>query len=175
MLILLLVTAVSAQLCTSQASLIAESYAACLTLPKCMDAFFLTPRHRMIEQVAFNDLMVRVLENAAPLTYVEICANNETFAVWSYGTLQLQHFCRDNEVWDIRYKSCICRHDKICIDEAGGTINWNSVNTAVLVAIVVVILTMVCSLMIKEGRNLNKSYQAAAGKIHTVAMNFHKQ
>ena len=175
MLILLLVTTVYAQLCTSQASLISESYAACLTLPKCMDAFFLTPRHRMIEQVAFNDLMLRVLENSAPLTYVEICANNESFAVWSLGTLQLQHFCRDNEVWDIRYKSCICRHDKICVDEAGGTINWNGVSTAILVAIIVIIFTMACSMLAKEGKALNKSYQAAATKPHTVPINYHRQ
>lgn len=161
MLILLFIAAAYAQLCTSQDSLIAESYTACLELPKCMDAFFLTPRHRAIEQIAFKDLMVRVIDNAAPLTYVEICANNESFAVWCYGTLQLQHFCRDNEVWDIRYKSCICRHDKICQDEASGTINYSNTITAAVLAIVVIAIIMVCSQLLKETKGINKTYQSA--------------
>jgi hypothetical protein len=159
MLILLFIATACAQLCTSQAGLIAESYTACLELPKCMDAFFLTPRHRGIEQIAFNDLIVRVIDNAAPLTYVEICANNESFAVWCYGTLQLQHFCRDNEVWDIRYKSCICRHDKICQDEASGTINYSNTITAAVLAIVVIAIIMVCSQLLKETKGINKSLQ----------------
>jgi hypothetical protein len=165
MLILLFVAVAYAQLCTSQDSLIAESYIACLELPKCMDAFFLTPRHRAIEQIAFKDLIVRVIDNAAPLTYVEICANNESFAVWCYGTLQLQHFCRDNEVWDIRYKSCICRHDKICQDEASGTINYSNTITAALLAIVAIAIIMVCSQLLKETKGINQTYQGSRGSV----------
>ena len=162
MLLLLFLAVVSAQPCSSTATLISASYEACLELPNCMDAFYLTPRHRYIEQVAFNDLMLRVLNNAAPLTYVEICANNETFAVWTYGTLQLQHFCRDNEVWDTKYKSCICRHDKICIDEAGGTISYSNTLTAIFIAIAVVGVIMVCSQLLKETKKINEAYQKTA-------------
>lgn len=151
-----------AQVCTSQDTLIAQSYAACLTLPKCMDAFYMTPKHRIIEQVAFNDLIVHVIDAAAPLTYVEICANNQSFQVWCYGTLQLQHFCRDNEIWDVKYKSCVCRHDKICIDEAAGTINYGDVIIAVLIAIAIVAVLMVCSQLLKETKEIGRAYKSMA-------------
>jgi len=161
MLILILLATAYAQICTSQESLIAESYTACLELPKCMDAFFLTPRHRVIEQLAFKDLIARVIDNAAPLTYLDICANNQSFAVWCYGTLQLQHFCRDNEVWDVRYKSCICRHDKFCEDEAAGTINYSGTIAAAIISIAVIAGIMVCSQLLKETKGINKTYQSA--------------
>jgi hypothetical protein len=124
-----------------------------------MDAFYLTPRHRHVEQIAFSDLIVRVIDGAAPLTYVEICANNQSFQVWAYGTLQLQHFCRDNEVWDVKYKSCICRHDKMCADIAAGTTSYTDVIIAVLIAIAVVAILMVCSQLLKETKEISQTYK----------------
>jgi len=173
MLIFILLAVASAQVCTSQAGLISASYEACLDLPRCMDAFFMTPRHRMVEQLSFNDLIVRVIDSVAPLTYVEICATNETFAVWTYGTLQLQHFCRDNEVWDVRYKSCICRHDKICVDEAGGTINYSNIISNIFIAIVAIGLLMMFSQLAGESKKINQTYRSASSNT-TELRNFTK-
>lgn len=174
MLILVLLAVASAQVCTSRDTLISASYDACLTLPRCMDAFFMTPRHRMVEQLGFKDLIVRVLDNAAPLTYVEICASNESFAVWTYGTLQLQHFCRDNEVWDVRYKSCVCRHDKICVDEAGGTTNYTKVLVAIFITIVTIAWLMGGSQLGKEAKQINKTYRSVNHSSTTELRNFTK-
>lgn len=174
MLIFILFAVASAQVCTSQETLISASYAACLDLPRCMDAFFMTPRHRMIEQLSFNDLILRVIDSAAPLTYVEICATNETFAVWTYGTLQLQHFCRDNEVWDVRYKSCVCRHDKICIDEAGGTINYGNIIANIFITTVAIGLLMLFNQLAKEAKGINQTYRKASSRATTDMRNFTK-
>lgn len=156
---LLLLYSVAAQPCTTQADMIAASYTACLTLPNCMDAFYLTPRHRVVEQVLFDILILRVLDNAAPLNYTIICANNESFSVWVYGTLQLQHFCKDNEVWDMKYKSCICRHDKLCIDEAAGTINYSNIIGAVVVAIALMTTLLFCSRLLTETKENSRQYK----------------
>jgi hypothetical protein len=124
-----------------------------------MDAFFLTPKHRAIEQVVFDTLIQYVLIAASPLDWTVICANNESFTVWVEGTLQLQHFCRDNEVWDLKYKSCVCRHDKTCWDSANGTVNYGNIIAAICIAVALMALILVNKQLLTETKGNNTAYK----------------
>lgn len=122
-LILLLFTYVC-YACNSTETLIAESFDACLEIPQCMDAFYLTPSCPSWERRRFNLLMGILLNKLSPLNYTTICNCTEAFDVWVV-LMSNWDFCAKNEIWSETSDDCTCRRDKNCDPKMNGTLGYS--------------------------------------------------
>lgn len=126
--------------CNSTETLISESFEVCLTISKCMDAFYLTPKCPSWERRRFNLLMNILLDKVEPLNYTTICNCSEAFDVW-ITTISNWDFCAKNEIWSETTDDCVCRRDKNCDPKMNGTIGYN-----LTVEWIAVVLLSICFL-----------------------------
>jgi hypothetical protein len=104
----------AAPTCTTLEELETDSYTACILLPNCRDAFYLSEAPSSYEKKRFKILFGILWEESnPPLTVTMICSTDDTFTLW-LELLSQQHFCRDNEIYTEWSGTCVCRTDKHC-------------------------------------------------------------
>lgn len=113
LLIFLTLLAISSA-CTTLDELSDLSYADCLLLPECRDAFYLSTAPPTYEQERFRVLFgILWHELDGALTFTQICNTTDSFAVWMQ-LLSFYEFCDENEIYTEWAGGCVCESSKHC-------------------------------------------------------------